>query len=276
MLRRERITIGHKSLSYLIAESPPPANPRRPRETVVFLHAFPLQASMWAATLEAISEQWRAVAPDLRGFGDTPVPSGTTHLMADLAGDVVDLLDHLHVPQAVVVGCSMGGYVAFQLMKSAPRYVTALGLVSTRAGADSEEGRQNRRKMMAQVDEEGVSALAAQMAPKLLGLATQKQRPDFIDYIRGLILPNPPAGVNAALRAMMEREDWTPLLSHIEVPTLIVHGAEDALIPIAEAESMHRAIPRSEYQPMPGSGHLPNLEQPDAFNARLGQFLGTL
>jgi pimeloyl-ACP methyl ester carboxylesterase len=75
---------------------------------------------------------------------------------------------------------------------------------------------------------------------------------------------------------MMEREDSTPLLSHIEVPTLIVHGAEDALIPIAEAESMHRAIPRSEYQPMPGSGHLPNLEQPDAFNARLGQFLGTL
>ena len=276
LVRRERITIGHKSLSYLIAESPEPANPRRPRGAVVLLHAFPLQAAMWAPTLEVIPENWRAIAPDFRGFGDTPLPPGTTHLMADLAGDVVDLLDHLHVPQAVIVGCSMGGYVAFQLMRSAPRYVTALGLVSTRAGADSEEGRQNRRRMMAEVDAEGVGAVAAQMAPKLLGLTTQKQRPDLIDHVRGLILPNSPAGVKAALQAMMERDDSTPVLAHIEVPTLVVHGAEDTLIPIAEAESMYRSIPRSDFEAMTGSGHLPNLEQPDAFNARLGHFLGTL
>jgi len=264
-MRRETVTVGHKSLSYLISDPPEPAVRQRPYSTVVFLHAFPLRSAMWEPTLAAIPDGWRAVAPDLRweaGVG-----------MSDLAGDVVDLLDHLDVTRAAVVGCSMGGYVLFEMWKSAPRYISAVGLVSTRPGADNEEGRRNRQKMIDQVDRDGVEAIAAQMVPKLLGATAQRDRPDLTAYVRTLIMKNTSERVKAAVAAMMERKDSTPLLERIDVPTLVIHGAEDALIPPTEAEGMHRAIRNSQLELIPLSGHLPNLDQPVRFDEVLWPFL---
>ncbi len=267
-MRRETVTVGHKSLGYLISDPPEPAVRQRPYGTVVFLHAFPLQSAMWEPNLGTLPDGWRAVAPDLRwdaGVG-----------MSDLAGDVVDLLDHLDVTRAVVVGCSMGGYVLFEVLKSAPRYLSAVGLVSTRPGADNEEGRRNRQKMIDQVERDGVETIAAQMVPKLLGATTQRDRPDLAAYVRTLIMGNTPERVKAAVTAMMERKDSTSLLEKIDVPALVIHGAEDALIPPTEAEGMHRAIRTSQLELIPLSGHLPNLEQQVAFDGILAQFLKKL
>jgi 3-oxoadipate enol-lactonase len=267
-MRRERVTVGHTPISYLIAEPSGPAVARRPPSTVVLLHAFPLQSAMWEPTLGTTPDGWRAVAPDFRweaGVG-----------MSDLAGDVVDLLDHLGVTQAAIVGCSMGGYVLFEMLKSAPRYISAVGLVSTRPGADNEEGRRNRQKMIDQVDREGVEALAAQMVPKMLCATTQRDRPDLVKRVRNLIVANTPDRVKAAVTAMMERTDSTPLVAKIDVPALVIHGAEDPLIPPAEAEGMHRAIRNSQLELIPSSAHLPNLEQPAQFDAMLWQFLKKL
>lgn len=267
-MRREKVSIGHKTIGYLIAEPSGPAVRQRPASTVVFLHAFPLQASMWEATFATIPDGWRAVAPDLRGEAGVR--------MSDLAGDVIDLLDHLSVTQAAVVGCSMGGYVLFEVLKSAPRYVSAAGLVSTRPGADNEEGRKNRQKMIALVDSGGVEAVAEQMVPKLLGLTTQRERPDSIEQVRNLIVTNTAERVKALIVAMMERGDSTSILGKIDVPALIVHGAEDALIPPAEAEGMHRALKHSQLELIPSSGHLPNLEQAVRFDKILWNFLAKL
>jgi 3-oxoadipate enol-lactonase len=263
-MRRETVTVGH----YLIAEPSEAAIRQRPLSTVVFLHAFPLQSGMWEPTLSAIPEGWRAIVPDLRG------ENGIT--MTDLAGDVVDLLDHLDVTHAAVVGCSMGGYVLFEILKSAPRYVSAIGLVSTRPGADNEEGRKNRQKMIELVDREGVDAIAAQMVPKLLCLTTQRDRPDVVNQVRNLIVSNTPGRIKAHIGAMMGRGDSTPLLAKVDVPALVVHGSEDVLIPPSEAEGMHRAIKNSQLELIPVSGHLPNLEQPVAFDAILRTFLKKL
>jgi 3-oxoadipate enol-lactonase len=196
--------------------------------------------------------------------------------MNDLAGDVVDVLDHLGVAHAACVGCSMGGYVLFELLRSAPRYVSAVGLVSTRPGADHDEGRRNRQKMIEQVDRDGVESIAVQMVPKLLGVTTQRDRPDLAKLARSLILANTPERVKAAVGAMMTRADSTSLLEKIDVPALVVHGAEDALIPPSEAESMHRAIKGSRLELVPLSGHLPNLEQPVPFDRILWEFLSKL
>ena len=267
-MRRETATVGRKTLGYLISEPAQPAIRQRPNSTVVFLHAFPLQSAMWEPNLGAMPEGWRAVAPDFRweaGAG-----------MADLAGDVVDLLDHLQVTRAAVVGCSFGGYVAFEMVRSAPRYISALGLVSTRPGADSDEGRANRMKMIELVEREGVEAIAGQMVPKLLGATTQRDRPDLANHARNLILQNTPARIKAAVTAMMERKDSTPILTAIDVPALIVHGSEDALIPPAEAVGMSRAIRASRLELIPSSGHLPNLEQPARFDGLLWEFLNKL
>jgi 3-oxoadipate enol-lactonase len=267
-MRRETVAIGSKSLSYLISEPSGPAVRQRPASTVVFLHAFPLSSAMWETTVSTMPEGWRAVAPDFRwesGVG-----------MSDLAGDVVDLLDRLDITRAAVIGCSMGGYVLFELLKSAPRYLSAVGLVSTRPGADNDEGRKNRQKMIDLVEREGVEAVAAQMVPKLLGSTTQRDRPELAGHVRSLVLSNTPDRIKAAVAAMMNRSDSTPVLGKIDVPGLVVHGAEDALIPPSEAEAMHRAIRNSQLELIPLSGHLPNMEQPASFDRMLWQFLNKL
>lgn len=275
-MRRETVAVATRPISYLIAEPSTPAPRQRPPQTVVFLHAFPLQAAMWESSLRAVPEGWRAVAPDLRGFGQSALPGAADPSMADFAGDVIDLLDHLKVKDAAVVGCSMGGYVLFEMLRSAPRYISAVGLVSTRPGADSDDGRRNREKMIDQVDREGVAAIAAQMTPKLLGATTARERPDLVGRVRQLCEANTREGINAAIRAMMTRGDSTPLLAQIDVPALVVAGVEDGIVPPAEAERMHRAIAGSQHASVPSAGHLPNLEQPALFDTLLSQFLQTL
>ena len=267
-MRRDAAAIGHKTIDYLISEPSAPAIRQQPHSAVVFLHAFPLHSGMWEANLGSIPDGWRAVAPEMRW------ETGVT--MSDLAGDVIDLLDHLDVTHAAIIGCSMGGYVLFEMLKSAPRYISAVGLVSTRPGADNEEGRKNRQKMIEQADREGVEGIANQMVPELLGATTQRDRPDLMKHVRNLVVANTPVRVKAAVTAMMARADSTPLLAKIDVPALIVHGAEDTLIPPGEAESMHRAIRNSQLELIPSCGHLPNLEQPVPFDAALWQFLKKL
>jgi 3-oxoadipate enol-lactonase len=275
-MRRERVSVGNKHISYLVSAPSEKADRTHPVRTVVLLHAFPLQASMWEATLGAMPDGWRAIAPDFRGFGESRLPPKTTFRMSELAGDVIDLLDHLEIHDAVVVGCSMGGYVLFDMLRSAPSYMSAIGLVSTRPGADNDEGRKNRQKAIDLVEGEGVEAIANQMIPKLLGATAQRERPDLMKHLRNLILRNAPEGISSALKTMRDRSDSTAALAKIGVPTLIVAGAEDALIPPSEAENMHRAIPTSRCEIIPGAGHLPNLEQPEAFHALLSEFLHKL
>jgi pimeloyl-ACP methyl ester carboxylesterase len=131
-------------------------------------------------------------------------------------------------------------------------------------------------KMIELVEREGAEAIATQMVPKLLGAAAQRERPDLAKHVRHLILQNPPARIKAAVTAMMERKDSTPLLAGIDVPTLIVHGSEDTLIPPTEAESMLRAIRNSRLELIPASGHLPNLEQSSRFDSVFWEFLKKL
>jgi pimeloyl-ACP methyl ester carboxylesterase len=240
----------------------------------VFLHAFPLQAAMWERTLDGVPDGWRAIAPDFRGFGQTSLPDFERRSsMSDFAGDVIDLLDRLEIVQAAIVGCSMGGYVLFEILKSAPAYMNAIGLVSTRPGADTEEGRKNREKMIDLVSREGVDAVAAEMVPKLLGATTQKERADLVKYVSHLVIENGREGIKVGVRAMMERADSRQLLSRIDVPTIIIHGVEDTLIPPSEAEGMNKAIANSRLELLTGSGHLPSLEQSARFEAILWQFL---
>jgi 3-oxoadipate enol-lactonase len=259
-------TIGR--LRYLEA----PSQGDRPRGTLVLLHAFPLNARMWEPQLALAAHDWRVLAPDLRGFGGgtTDPPASTVD---EYAGDVIDLLDALHIEDAIIAGLSMGGYAAFAILRHAPRYVRGLILADTRSQADTPEGVTNRTRMLQLLIEKGPAAVVDEMIPKLLGATTRASRPGVVDVVRALALSNPPEAIAGAIRALMTRPDSTPLLSTIHCPTLIVVGEEDTLTPPALSEEMHRAIAGSELIVVPGAGHLSSFEQPDVFNSALARFL---
>jgi 3-oxoadipate enol-lactonase len=245
----------------------------RPRGALVFLHAFPLNAHMWDAQLAACATRgWHAIAPHLRGFGSDRDQVAETAI-DDYAGDVIDLLDSLHIHEAVIVGLSMGGYVAFAMMRLAPRYVSALVLADTRADADTLEGAANRDRLAQLARDRGVAVVVDELLPKLLGQTTRRDKPEIERAVRALAVSNSVPAVVGALHALKTRPDSTPILDSIHVPTLIVVGEEDAITPPAVAEGMHKAIAGSTLSIIRGAGHLTSLEHADAFGDTLAQFL---
>lgn len=239
---------------------------------LLFLHAFPLDLSMWDAPAAALAPLYRVVRFDCRGFGQTPPGDGLL-TMERIADDAVALLDHLGLSRAVVVGCSMGGYAAFALARRRPERLRGLVLVDTRAEADSAAGRQGRAQLAERVRLEGSAVARDAFLPKLLGATSQRERPELVARVEQLILAASPRGIVDGLMGLSARADSTPTLAQIRVPTLVVCGEEDVLTPPADARRLAQGIAGSRLEILPGSGHLPSLEVPEAFTRVLRSFL---
>lgn len=242
---------------------------------VVLLHAFPLSADMWRPQLERAANGWRLIAPDLPGFGPAAVAPAGPGTMDAMAEAVDNVLDALEVEEATIGGLSMGGYVTFALFRRSPGRFTGMVLADTKATADTPEGRDARRKMIDLVQREGPSAVADQMLPKLLGDTSRRERRALAATVRGLIEPNRPEGIAAAIEAMIGRPESTELLASIPCPVLVIVGSEDTLTPPSDAEAMQQRLARSRLVILPAAGHLSNLETPDAFSQALADFLGS-
>ncbi len=243
---------------------------------VLLIHGFPFTSRMWRPQLGSLAASGRLLAPDLPGFGDSP-PEPPPHSVEQFAEDCLSVLDALDILEPVVVGgLSMGGYIALAIARLFPERLRGLMLFSTRAGADSAEGKANRDKSIAQVKESGPAPIADGMYPKFLAPATYTEQPAMAAELKEIMKGAKREGVIAALTAMRDRQDSTPLLPSIKVPTLIVHGQEDNVIPFSEAEVMAKAIPSSELHLVDKAGHLPNLEQPAEFDRIVNNFLRKL
>jgi 3-oxoadipate enol-lactonase len=246
---------------------------------IVFLHAFPLHAGMWAPQLEAIPPGWRGLAPDFRGFGlsdGDPEASGGEVALDDFATDVARLLDSLNITDAVFCGLSMGGYTLFPLLRLCPERIAGIVMADTKAAGDSQAGVAGRVAMLEKLKREGAAAITAQMLPGLLGETSKRERPAVVQEVTRLMGAASAGAIGHAIRRMMRRGDSTPMLAGIRCPTLVLVGEEDTLTPLPDSQALHRAIPASSLAIIAGAGHLSNLERPGTFNAELGRFLSAL
>ncbi len=240
---------------------------------VLLVHGFPLDGTLWQPQLDELADEYRVIVPDLRGFGEsTPGAEVTIEQYAD---DLCALLDELEIDQVVLAGLSMGGYIAFAFHRKYPDRVLGLVLVDTRPQADTDQVRANRVATAAKVKERGATPLADEMLNRLLSPATVNNKPDLVRTVHAMMARQPGPGIVAALRAMAGRPDSRSMLGDIAVPTLIVVGADDTITPVADAEAMVDSIPGAELVIIPQAGHLPNLEQPEAFNQALRAFIAT-
>lgn len=271
-MQRQYLHLDNRTLAYYDSS---PGD--RGANTLLLAHAFPLAGSMWEPQFKAAPAGWRLIAPDLRGFGGSTMDEEPeSPSMDDYAGDIIDLLRELGIQSAVVGGCSMGGYVTFAVARQAPRMLRGLVLANTRAGADSLQGRANRKGLLAVLDREGAPGVAREMTSKLIGKTSAEERPDVESNVRMLIKQQSAPAIRGAALRMMDRPDSFATLKQITVPALVITGAEDALIPVEESQKMADVLPMAELVVVRRAGHLANVEDPEAFNTALTSFLSRL
>lgn len=236
---------------------------------VVLIHGHPFNRSMWAPQLGPLSEHFRVIAPDLRGYGDSPVTAGTV-TMAQLAADVAHLLDAEGAGAAALVGLSMGGLVVMELAAAQPQRWWALGLVATTAQPVTAAEKEDRLEKARTAEEQGMRPLAEEMAARLFG-------PDpggaLTGQIMAMMLATNPTGAAAALRGRAERPDYRPLLASLDTASFVCVGDHDAFSTAAVTQELTGCLRQPHLVVLENAGHLPNLEQAGEFNQHLLGFL---
>jgi pimeloyl-ACP methyl ester carboxylesterase len=245
------------------------------RPVVLLVHGFPLNRSMWDPQLGSLKAAGaRVVAPDLRGFGASEAGPPGPLTMDQHADDLVALLDALGIQDKVVyVGLSMGGYVGFALWRRHPERIATFVIADSRAAADTPEARQNRQQLASKAEELNSPQPAIEaMLPRLL---SPHLRPGSLPehLLRGMIGGSSPRAVADGARGLGERADSFPTLPTINVPSLVIVGEHDVLTPPEDSHRIAEGVPNARLVSIDQAGHMSNLENPDAFNAALLDFL---
>jgi len=250
---------------------------------VVFVHPTPLDRDYWRPLTEDLGGV-RAIVPDLRGHGCselgrnlplggfTLVPDAPVLTMEQLAADVLALLDHLQVREAVFAGCSIGGYVLLELWRRAPRRMRGLAFFCSKPQADVEANLARRAANIAQVRAEGTGALFDGMAHTLIGATARQRHPEIVAELRARMTLTPEAAV-AVQAGLAARPDSVPTVATVDVPVLAIAGGEDSGVTPAEMEVFNTAPGGCEFHLLPDAGHLAAYEQPRKVAALLAEWL---
>jgi len=250
---------------------------------VVFLHPTPLDGDYWRPMIEDLAGV-RAIVPDFRGHGsselggDLPhggfarVPDAPVLTMAQLAADVLALLDHLGVSQATFAGCSIGGYVLLELWRQAPARMNGLAFVCSKPQADAEANLLKRAATISQARAGGTSAIFDGMAQALIGATARERRPEIISQLR-LHMTLTGEALVAVQAGLATRPDSVPTVATIDAPILAIAGGEDTAVSFADMEAFHAAPGGCEFHLLPDAGHFAAYEQPRKVAALLAEWL---
>lgn len=242
---------------------------------LIFLHAFPLASAMWEKQIETFSATHRVIAPDARGFGGSDgFRENETPSILQMARDLNALLDALQIEEEIILcGLSMGGYIALAFAREYSQRLRALILCDTRAEADTPEARAKRSENIAFLESHDSAAFIGKMLPNLLGETTRRDNSGVVETVRVLASSQSAKACRDALRAMRDRPNRSDELEDIGVPTLVVAGNEDGIIPIEVARATAAKIANARCEIVTGAGHLSNLENAAQFNAVSREFL---
>ena len=227
------------------------------RPTALFLPGLLCDAALWAHQVEHLADLVDPVVADM-------TRDDSIAAMARRAADGAP-------ERFVVVALSMGGYVAFELLRTVADRIAGVALVDTMASPDTPEKAAERRAGIASLAAGRFAGVTARLLPQLV-------HPDHVDGPVGMQVRSMTerVGGDAYIRqqnAILGRPDSRPLLPHIRVPTLVVVGEQDVLTPPAEARLMHENIANSMLHVIPDCGHLPPMEKPDTTTALLRDWL---
>lgn len=242
---------------------------------VVFLHGFPFSLDMWKEQIRVVSEKYRAIAYDIRGHGQSDVADGQ-YTIEGHVDDLIELLDRLKIKQTVIVGFSMGGYIALRALERNPERFRAAVLSDTKSEADTNEDKLKRFAAVNKISKGGAEAFADGFLKAVFAPKTFQENSRAVDAIYRTIVGTDRRSLTGTLIALAARTDTTFSLFEIKVPTLILVGEKDGITTPEDARSMHAKIRGSEMHVIPRAAHMSNLENPAVYNELLLGFLKRL
>lgn len=242
---------------------------------VIFLHGFPIDKSMWHSQVESLKSTHRVIAYDIRGFGKSR-DHGTSLSIDQFSEDLIRFMDLLSINKAVVCGLSMGGYVAMNAQKRAPGRFEALILCDTQCVADTAEGKRKRYQTIDEINAEGVKKFAEGFIEKVFCKESLTHKKEVVNQLKEIIYSTSPRMITQGLKALAECRETCSTLCMVNIPTLIICGKEDELTPVIQSEYLKQNIDGSLLCVIEKAGHVSNLEQPEAFNKYLNDFLAML
>lgn len=238
---------------------------------VILIHGFPLNRRMWQPQLKPLADAgFRVIAPDLPGFGDSPLPKAFS--IDAFADAIVSLMDQLDIERATIGGMSMGGYILLNLLERYPQRVSAACLIATKSADDGEAGRARRTAMAADAERLGANPIIKIFAELLFAPETINSNPRLVALVTSWMRSTDPKALAGGLLAMRDRKDYTPLLPHFQQPALFLSGNEDRAGSPQAGEIFVTGLPRCATRTIPGAGHMVNMERPEAFNQELITF----
>jgi len=243
--------------------------------TIIFIHGFPLNKAMWNKQVEEFKENYRVIAYDIRGHGNSDV--GDDDFSIELfVDDLLRLMDALNIEKPILCGFSMGGYIALNAIENYPERFSALLLCDTSCTADLPEAKEKRMKAIKNINEKGLEQYAEESLKKLFSPLSFSKQIDEIAIVREMIIKTSCPSLYKTLHALAERKETCTRLHEIKVPVLIMVGKDDEITPPDVALFMHEKIKSSTIQVVEHAGHLSNMENSKVFNNQLTAFLSSI
>lgn len=242
---------------------------------IIFVYGFPLNKSMWDKQVKALKDNYRVIACDIRGHGNTEV--GTLDFSIDLfVKDLISFMDALKIEKTILCGLSMGGYIALNAIENYAERFSALILSDTNCTADAPEAKEKRMKTIENIEEKGIEKLADDLLPNLFASESFKTNPKEIAEVKEMIVTTTIPSLNKSLHALANRKETCSKLAKIKMPVLILVGEVDKITPPEAASAMHEKIKDSTLHLISNAGHLSNMENPIEYNNQLMKFIGNL
>ncbi len=244
-------------------------------KSIIFLHGFPYDHTMWKAQIDELSEKYFCVTYDIRGLGESPVGDGQ-HTMEYFVDDLETIINELKLDKPILCGLSMGGYISFRALERMEENISAVILCDTRSEADNNEGKLKRAAAIKRINTEGLARFTKDFITNCFGDNYKQHNKEEFEKRIAKSSGFDPVGVKGSLLAMLGRNDTTGYLSKIKIPALIICGEHDALTPPAVMKPLAEKINGAEYVVIKNSGHMSPIENPEEVNIALRDFLNKL
>jgi 3-oxoadipate enol-lactonase len=241
-------------------------------KAIVFLHGFPYDHSMWQKQCDSFYENYFCVTYDIRGLGTSPAGNGQ-FTMESFVDDLEIIIDELKLHKPILCGLSMGGYIALRAMERIQEKFSALILCDTRSEADNNDGKLKRGAGIKRITVEGIAPFTKDFITNCFGEDFKNNKGNDLKKIIERSSEYDPVGVKGSLLAMISRTDTTPVLSKINIPTLIICGEQDALTPPSVMKEMFHKINNADFVEINKAGHMTPIESPEEVNKTIQRFL---